>query len=156
MCVRTEVHNPDGVALRCGLLQEWQQVAGQNNMTHMIKRHMSIHPIVRELVSHDSSCGVVDQNVQTICRVADLFCHFCDSLPVTQIALDPLCRICSLLAQLFLNPFYRALDDVFAHAEDEELGDAFAEQGVRASIADAFTAASHYRDFAFDTWGSIE
>lgn len=104
MSVGAEVDDPDFAALvACGLLQEREKVRGQNYMAHVVECHVSVEAVLGNLLRHDTSRGVVDQNVQSISRVADFFRHLDDLLPVAKVALHPVCALGSFFAQVLLD-----------------------------------------------------
>ena len=57
-------------------------------MAHVIDSHVSVDAVRSELVGHDPASGAVDQDVETVCGVCDLFCDARDGFPVAHVGLE--------------------------------------------------------------------
>jgi hypothetical protein len=60
--------------------------------------------------------------------------------------MNPCGPVCRILPELLRNCLVGSIRDLFVYADDEELLDAFVEEGVRCAIADALGSASHNSD----------
>ena len=98
---------------------------------------MAVDTVIRQLVGHDSPCCIVEQDVQSVGRVADLLGHSRDRGPVRQVAVDPLCLVCLVLSQFLSYRLLCSLYDLLGQREDIDLLDVVLEKGVACSIADA-------------------
>ena len=58
----------------------------QDNVSNVVECKVTIHAIVSELVGHDPTRGIVDQDIQTIGLTADLGGDVCNLLPVREVA----------------------------------------------------------------------
>ena len=103
--------------------------------------HMTIDPVVCQLVGHDSSGGIVDEDVQPVCLLLDDVCCLNYLRPLAQIALEPDNFLGCCLTHFLFDGINGTINDIFGNGEDEDFGDVVCEQGVRATIAYALRAA---------------
>ena len=106
-------------------------------MAHMAHSHVSVHAIFCKLEGHNSASRIVDQDVESVCGIADLLGDLHNSLPVTQVALNPLRSRSLVLAQLLLHGISCAINDLFGDTQNEQLGYVLGKKSVRASISDS-------------------
>lgn len=125
-------------------------------MAHMVDSHMAIYTIVGELISHDASPSVVDDNVEPIRCVLDLLSDILDLLPVTQVALQPGDSLGRVVSHFLGHGLSGAVDDVLGDGEDEELGDVATEQSVCHAEAYTLAAPGHDGNFAGQVWSLLE
>ena len=161
--ITRQIHNPHLIAFIRSLLHQGQQVGCQDRVAHVVDRHMPVHAVVRELVGHDSAAGVVDEDIEAVCGVADLLRDLGDLAPVREVAFDPVCAVCFVCAKVLFDRVFGAGDDFLRDGEDEELADVFGEEGVCAdrvvriysglywvdallspAISDAFRSSRHH------------
>lgn len=74
---------------------------------------MSVDAIIGQLVGHDSTSGVIEQDVQAIGRFADLFSNSRDRCPIREVAKNPFCLVCLVLAKLLCDRLLGSLDYLF-------------------------------------------
>ena len=147
------VHNPDSSMLFRSLLQKIKKITGQKDMSEVVRRHVLINPIRRELISLNTSRSIVNKDIQSVSRILDLISCLLDFSKVTDIALDPFCAVSFLLTKLFGDGLLGAVNDLFGEGEDDELADVVGEEGVGYTIADSFAATRYDSDFAGEVGG---
>jgi hypothetical protein len=101
------------VALLRGLLHQWEKVACQHHVAHVVYGHVPVDAIVCEVGAHDSASAVVDEDVNTVGVVLDCLGHLFGSSPVTQVALHPLDAIGLVLSELIGDNGFCTVHDVF-------------------------------------------
>ena len=129
------VDDADRVALVRGSFEEGEEVARQRGVAKVVDGHVAVDAVVGELVGHDASCRVVDQDVEAVGRGGDLVGDVHDASPVGEVELQPDHLFRGRFAELGGHGFGGAVDDFFRGGEDVDFGDAFAEEGVRAAVA---------------------
>lgn len=131
------IDNADGVALVRRLLQQRQEMRGKDYMPHMVQRHMPIDSVICELVRHDPSRGIIEQDIDSIRRTANLFRDLSHALPIAQVTLDPLGSVGLLLSHLRSDGVDSAFDNIFGDAEDVQFRDIAGEESMCDTVADA-------------------
>jgi len=134
------------VALVGGLLNRGQQVAGQDNVTEVVDGQVKIDAVLVQLSGHDSTAGVVNEDVDSVGLRSDLCGDLAGLHPVGKITLLPDELLACLGSKLFLDCVQGFVGDLLSHGGDEKLGDVLREQGVSASETDTFAATSDNGD----------
>jgi len=90
------------------------------------------------LTSMRCSNLLVDQNIKSVRLLLDLLGHLVHFVPVRKVTLDPFDTVGFVVSKLLCIDFFGTVEDFFAWAEDEELGDVVLEEGIGAAEADAW------------------
>ena len=96
---------------------------------------MAVYTKVCELVCHNPSCGIVNQDVESIGLFLDNVCSFDHLTPFAEIALEPDYLLGNFFAHLFFDCVKGIVNDLFGKGEDEYFADVVGEEGVGAAIA---------------------
>jgi len=69
--------------------------------------------ILRVIIDSHPPCSIVDDNIDPVGRIGNLFGYPWDGCPVGEVAVDPVGPVCSGLAQLLGDGFLSAIHDFF-------------------------------------------
>ena len=117
---------------------------------------MTVDAIVGQLVGHDPTCSVVDQNVQPIGTTCNLIGCFQGLLPVREITLQPYDLLCSFVSQFLSNSRDGTIDHILGNGEDEKFFNALRKHRVRAAVSYAFGASSDHGHFSLEGWDLLQ
>ena len=136
--IRRNTDDADFVALVGGLLDRGQQVAGEDNVTEMVGGQMKINTVLVQLSGHDSTSGVVDEDVDSVGLRSNFCCDLASLYPVGKITLLPDELLACLGSKLFLDCIQSFVGDLFSQRCDKKLGNILRKKGVSGSETDAF------------------
>ena len=142
--VRGLVDDADSVARVGGFFEKRQEMARERGVAKVVDGHVAVDAVVGQLVGHDASSGVVDEDVEAVRRFGDFVGDLDRALPVREVELEPDHLLGRGFAELFRHHFFGPVDDFFGRGEDVDFGDAFAEESVRAAIALGYNGQHQY------------
>lgn len=145
MQVGRSVDNANSVALVGPFLNGWQQMAGKHDVTEVVASHVKIDAVVfRELSSHDTSGGVVHENVDSVGLRGDLCGNLAGLHPVGKITLLPDELLAGFGSELFCDCVQCFVDDFLPQGKNEELGDVAGKKSMCDTETNTFATTSDY------------
>ena len=117
---------------------------------------MTVDTVIRELVSHDTSGSVVDQDIDSVRALGDFVGYLFGLLPVRKITLQPGDFLRGFCTHLFFNGLERLVDYLLGHRQNEELFNTMREEGVRGAVADTFRSSGDDCNLSLQVGGLIE
>jgi len=117
---------------------------------------MAVDAVASQLVGHDPSPRIVDQNINSISALSDLVCHLRDLMPIWQIAMQPGHPVCYFLSHLLFDSVSRAINHLLSRWKNEELLHALGQHCMRTAIANALRATGDNSYFALEVGCLVE
>lgn len=91
---------------------------------------MTVYSVLCKLVGHDPACGIIDEDVESVCLLLDDVCGLDHLGPVAQVALKPDNLLGCCLTHFLLDGINSTIDDILGDGENEDFGNVVGKQGM--------------------------
>ena len=124
-------------------------------MNH-VESHMAVDAVIGQLICHDTTGSVADQDVNTVSFGGNLVRRGLDFQPIRDIAWQPGDFLRRFLPHLLADGLEGIIDHFSVHRHDKDMLDVLRQHRVSATVADALRATSDHSHFAGQIWDLLE